>query len=531
MSRDEVSELREQVARLRAERDAMTRVGSLLFRPSAEEGVAQELLRGLVPVPVQDAELSVIQGGSGPNRREHLLFEGDNLASLSALSVTHAGSIDVIYIDPPYNTGNTHFVYNDKFSSTRGDRHSNWCAFMWPRLLLARDLLAEDGFMAVSISSVEVARLRLLCDEVFGESNFVADLIWRKNHSHGLARKDIANIIDHILIYRKSPATSFTRRAVDTTTRYRLEDENLPIYGRYSLARADVNSIAYDPAFDYPVEMNGTTYYAGGVSEEQWRKRLATAVPGRTGYPRWARSKAALQREIERGFIVERKGHLTKKVYERLDATGAVIPQRTVPRDDLLETITDTEGKLVPSITSQERNMLIPTTRLAALELRSIFGRGEVAFSYPKPTGLLKYLVNMHPNRDATVLDFFAGSGSTGHAVVDLNHEDGGQRTFILCTNNEGEAPDGTGGIARTVTAERLRRVLTGQWAIPRADTTRAYPDDDLHYYRMQMVAPAEVDSDTLFATFGFDAPTKVYSDGIIAGVKALSDRGALRRL
>ena len=104
-----------------------------------------------------------------------------------------------------------------------------------------------------------------------------------------------------------------------------------------------------------------------------------------------------------------------------------------------------------------------------------------------------------------------------------------GALAFLRSAFSQLRAPDGTGGIARTVTAERLRRVLTGQWAIPRADTTRAYPDDDLHYYRIQMVAPAEVDSDTLFAAFGFDTPAGVYSDGIMAGVKALSDRGALR--
>ena len=378
------------------------------------------------PVLVEVPERAIISDDAeAPN---HILIEGDNLEALTALSYTHTGKIDVIYIDPPYNTGNKDFSYNDTFiDRENGYRHSMWLSFMDKRLEISKNLLSSRGTIFISIDDNELSQLKLLCDEIFGERNFIACPVRRRRKSQANLSKNISTIHEYVLIYRKN-----------------IEHELNKVE-----ANLDLDSFKNpdnDPRGPYttmPCTNRGGTKYSvvtptGNVIEDEWRFKKQTYdqlfEDNRIVFPRGGKGKPRYKL-----FLSEKQ-------------RGGVIPNSWW---DELES--NQEG--------------------AAL-LKQILG--EDAFSNPKPVGLITFIEKLSTLKDSTILDFFAGSGTTLHATMQLNAEDGGHRRCILATNNEN-------GICENVTYERNRRVIQG-YTTPKGEKVPGLTRNNLRYYKTKFV-------------------------------------------
>ena len=378
------------------------------------------------PVLVEVPERAIISDDAeAPN---HILIEGDNLEALTALSYTHTGKIDVIYIDPPYNTGNKDFSYNDTFiDRENGYRHSMWLSFMDKRLEISKNLLSSRGTIFISIDDNELSQLKLLCDEIFGERNFIACPVRRRRKSQANLSKNISTIHEYVLIYRKN-----------------IEHELNKVE-----ANLDLDSFKNpdnDPRGPYttmPCTNRGGTKYSvvtptGNVIEDEWRFKKQTYdqlfEDNRIVFPRGGKGKPRYKL-----FLSEKQ-------------RGGVIPNSWW---DELES--NQEG--------------------AAL-LKQILG--EDAFSNPKPVGLITFIEKLSTLKDSTILDFFAGSGTTLHATMQLNAEDGGHRRCILATNNEN-------GICENVTYERNRRVIQG-YITPKGEKVPGLTRNNLRYYKTKFV-------------------------------------------
>lgn len=406
------------------EKDINGKKYGLVFEEHRE--AVDELLENNVPVLIEDEGLKIDNSG-----QQNFLIEGDNLASLKLLEKTHKGAIDLIYIDPPYNTGNKDFVYDDTFVGDDDKfRHSKWLSFMERRLKIAKKLLSSNGILFISIDDNEYAALKVLCDTIFSESNYVATLPRRTINSGKHDSTAITISHDYVLLYsplgKSIKLKQKIKSAEEKQSLYNLTDEHLETRGRYYITQLNKNSIQYSDSLNYPiVAPNGEEIWpGGGFEDKQWV---------------WRWSKAKFQWGLENGFIVFKKNTKTQKYkvytksYENVDKDGNIII-RTNPNTSL-------------DFTGNEY-----TNFNATPELEKIMGAKKL-FDYPKPILLIKSLLSLLNMNAYTALDFFAGSGTTGHAVMQLNAEDGGNRKFILCTNNENN-------ICRDVTYERIKRVI-----------------------------------------------------------------------
>ena len=386
------------------------------LRPKADEGVSEETTGNLI-------------------------IEGDNLEVLKLMQKAYLGKIKMIYIDPPYNTGND-FVYEDNFADplagyleqtgqtvdgkrlstnteTAGRYHSNWLSMMYPRLTLARNLLREDGVIFISIDDNEVANLRKICDEVFGEDNHIADFIWKSKSGGANDSGDVAVDHEYVVCYCRShnnPVLTLDPGAV-ATTNYNLSDEK----GRYALRRLDQQNLQYSQSMDYDlVGPSGKIY------------RLTHKDPANPNAI-WRWSKEKVKKDIDQ--LVFKGDFVYTKFYEQ-------------------------SGGKPRSLLVDER---FGRTRSGSAELYELFG-GAV-FDNPKPVRLLSTFVAIGDTSEALILDFFAGSGTTAHAVLEMNEEDGGNRKFILVQLPEVVDDDSAAakaGFANIVeiTKERVRRVI-----------------------------------------------------------------------
>ena len=410
------------------------------------------------PVLVEVPERAILSDDAeAPN---HILIEGDNLEALTTLSYTHAGKIDVIYIDPPYNTGNKDFIYNDSFVDKEdGYRHSKWLSFMNKRLKIAKNLLSDKGVIFISIDDNEQAPLKQLCDEIFGERNFVAKFDWRKKTGANDA-KDIAVITESILLYSNSKVLAVEREIWNrdegsrNMKRFKFSDEFVETRGKYYLDTLDRGGLQYSDSMNYGIEApDGGMIYPNGRSEFvndgwiwKWGKDKV----------KWGLENKFLE------FVKSKKSSGSKytikyKVYENVD----------------------NEGNIRKKVGRAFTNLILePINQQGNSELMALFG--EVPFSNPKPLGLLQYLLNTIVIKDVTVLDFFAGSGTTLHATMQLNAKDGGHRQCILVTNNEN-------GICENVTYERNRRVIQG-YITPKGEKVPGLTRNNLRYYKTKFV-------------------------------------------
>lgn len=354
------------------------------------------------------------------NGAYNFLLEGDNLHSLYLLEKTHRGKIDVIYIDPPYNTGSKDFVYDDEFVVKEdGFRHSKWLSFMAERLRIAKKLISNNGFIFISIDDSEVAQLKLLCNEIIGENNFRGQIVRGTGTPTGQGNAIISNEIDYILVYAISNTAFFNGLPFDDKSSkiYNLEDE----YGHY-LLRPLRKTGGEDKREDRP-----TMYYPVFAPDGT---EVFPVAP--SGYDSRWRCQESTYLKLEKEHRIEwKKDKSGWKVYQKFYLEG-----RTKQAGNLW---TDIEGN-----------------KKATIIVKNIFG--ENVFSFPKSVELISRILQIAGNKNSIILDFFAGSGTTGQAVMELNKQDGGNRRFILCTNNENN-------ICEEVTYQRLKTVITGKRA------------------------------------------------------------------
>lgn len=357
---------------------------------------------------------------------DNVIVHGDNLRALKALLPTHAGKVKCIYIDPPYNTGNEGWAYNDNVSSPmlqewlgktvdREDltRHDKWCCMMLPRLRLLREFLTDDGAIFVSIDDNEVHRLRCLMDEVFGEENFVANVIWEKVYSPKSSARHFSENHDHVVTYARSLG------------RFRLR-----LLPRTEEANARYSNPDDDPRGDWkPGDLSARNFYSKGTYAITCPAGRAISGPPPGNYWRISREKLS-----------------------ELDADNRIWwgeDRNQVPA--LKRFLAEVKQGMVPETIWSYAD--VGHTQDAKRTLMDVFGKDLPDFTTVKPVELIQRILQLATDKDSLVMDSFAGSGTTAHAVLALNKQDGGNRRFVLV---EGEA------YADTITAERVRRVIKG---------------------------------------------------------------------
>lgn len=366
--------------------------------------------------------------GQKPSLDDNLIIHGDNLEALKALLPTYAGKVDCIFIDPPYNTGNEGWCYNDNVRSPLMkewlkksanpvdkedlERHDKWLCMMWPRLSLLYDLLSDNGLIFVTIDDNEQARLRSLMDEIFGEDRFVANVVWQKAYSPRMDAQGFSRDHDHVIVYARGAVSQPIKVVHD----YESQDNGREVVRLRSWRKEGSSSLRSDrPNLWYPL----------------------TAPDGSNVFPikpngtegRWRGDKDYFDALVKKGKIewLERDGNWSVYVRQKVETTKPRPPSTWWP------------------------STFAGHNHDAAEEVKRIMGVG--AFQTPKPVELLRRLLEFSTTEESVILDSFAGSGTTAHAVLEANKKDNGKRRFILVECEE---------YADSLTAERVRRVING---------------------------------------------------------------------
>ena len=376
--------------------------GLYFDRKATPEDIVEEC-KVKIPILERESILDINHEGI-----DHILVEGDNFHVLSALNMvdSQTGLVDLIYIDPPYNTGNKDFVYKDRFmSKDDGYFHTTWLNFMEKRLILARNLLKESGAILISIDEHEFAQLKLLCDSVFGEKNFVEVFVYdKKSAPKGVPPKNmVASVHEYILCYAKDN-------------------------DKFSFVGIPRSKTGWSNPDNDPRGLWRNTNIKSTVSDKTYE--VVDPSTGNTFVDTWACSEDTMKRYIEEGRIIfpkNKTGQVRIKEYYN-EMTNPNIPIKT------------SLGLFDGQWNTEMLNKLLNGKK----------------FNNPKHLNLMKLIIGAAANSNAIIMDFFAGSGTTGHAVLELNKEDEGNRKFILCTNNENN-------IMHNVCYPRLKTVITGE--------------------------------------------------------------------
>ncbi len=384
-----------------------------------------------VPFKVLERQYSFDENGQHEedNGSENMIIHGDNLEALKSLLPKYEGRVKCIYIDPPYNTGNENWVYNDNVNDPRilkwlgevvgkeGEdlsRHDKWLCMMYPRLKLMQRLLSENGVIFISIDDNEVKYLRLILDEIFGSNCFVHELIWKNKYGPGAFTRGVGNVHEYILCYSKQPLLTIAAPlSEEEIKRYKQTDDKEPIRGGFITQPLATRSKDDRPNLVYPVYYNG---------EEIWPDK------------QWIWEKSRLYKAIEKDEVVfnnqSGKWSVRFKQYLR-----------------------DENGKM--RLGKPISILVGPYNQDGSKEIEELFG--SRVFNNPKPKELIKYLFsfvfNEDESSDGIYLDCFAGSGTTAHAVLELNQQDQGTRKFILIE---------MGDYADKITTEREKKVIKG---------------------------------------------------------------------
>jgi adenine-specific DNA-methyltransferase len=431
--------------------------------------LVEEKLRNSLPVLREVDQMKIENGSHAPN---HFIVEGDNLHALTCLTFTHTDKIDVIYIDPPYNTGNKDFVYNDKFVD-KDDlyKHSKWLSFISKRLKIAKSLLKNTGVIFISIDDNEQAQLKLLCDEIFGEINFIGNMIWsagKKNDS-----KYISNSHEYILAYFKNKEEIKSNK---TTWRIRKEGIDKIYSFASKFLKESKNNFDEaskklkkwfkelpddDPAKRHKhysnIDQNGV-FFADNISWPGGGGPKYEILHPTTGKPVKVPSRGWVYSSKERMDEIIKDG----KVYFGND-------ENSVPT--LKSYLKDREYEVPYSV-------LYKDGRASTKYLREILG-GDY-FNNPKDHEIILKLIEISSNPDSVILDFFAGSGTTLHSTMELNEQDGGRRKCILITNNENN-------IAEKVTYKRNKNIIYG-YRNSNGDSIKGLRNNNLRYYQCDFV-------------------------------------------
>lgn len=413
------------------------------------------MMRDNIPVFTEVPEREIT---AAPGQGYNFILEGDNLHSLRLLEKTHKGRIDVIYIDPPYNRGKKDdFVYEDNYVvGEDGFRHSKWLSFMSERLKYAYSLLSETGVIFISIDENEFAQLKLLCDEIFSEKAFIECIVWNKRVPKN--DKGIGNIHEYIMLYARNPDFKYKfmmikdgleqigelihdckkkQLSIEETekqlkklykkgkfdraiTLYNSVDENYRIWGKINMSWPNGNT--FGPRYDV---LHPITKKPVQVPDRGWR---------------W--SYDTFKRVVDYDHTVER--------FDGSYMCGGIWFSKD-------ENMQPSSIKYLDEVNRMLLRSIISLKSDGGIELEKFFGQ-KSTFAYPKSVSLIKLLIDSitYNNKNAIILDFFAGSGTTAQAVLELNAEDGGMRRFILCTNNENN-------ICENVTYPRVKTVITGK--------------------------------------------------------------------
>lgn len=401
--------------------------------------VVEERLRDELPILTEVPERAIIsEDKDAPN---HILIEGDNLEALATLAYTHEGKIDIIYIDPPYNTGNNDFIYNDSYVDKEDSyRHSKWLSFMSRRLRIAKKLLSDYGVIFISIDDNEQADLKILCDSIFMPSNFCGQFIWRKKSGGGQTDRYFVTEHEYILVYQATNKFCWKDIQIEKSRKnYKYQDEK----GSYNLIKLEKwGSSAHKedrPSMYFPIKNpDGEDFYP-------------VAPDGKAG--RWRVGVKKMQTLIKDNLIEWRNGIPYEKDY-----------------------YSETEVK---TKTQKSRSILynVGETGDGSNLLTNIFREKDV-FQNPKPLSLIKELISH--NSANYILDFFSGSGTTLHATMQLNAEDGGNRQCILITNNENN-------ICENITYKRNQLVINGYTDLNNEEVP-GLTKNNLRYYRTGFV-------------------------------------------
>jgi len=383
---------------------------------------------------------------TGKDNVTHVLIEGDNYHTLSVLNYTHEKSVDLIYIDPPYNTGNDDFIYNDRYIDIEDPyRHTKWLSFMDKRLRLVKPLLKKSGVIFISIDDNELAHLKLLCDDIFGEANLIGLVTVAKGTTTGQDAKHFGSSADYLLVYAMP---NFALGKIELSEKDKRRFTRKDDKGNYSILqwrktgngdrREDRPNLYYPIAGPdgKPVHPIGPTGY-----ESRWRGDLKRFKQfDKLKMVEWIQMDDGWRPYIK--YYLEGRGKAPSNLW------------------------TDLEGN-----------------KKATIELKEFFG--ERVFTNPKPTDLIKRCISLSNAVDPLVLDFFAGSGTTAQAVLDLNSQDDGNRRFILCTNNENN-------ICSDVCYPRIQKMIKGYRNSKGEDTEVL--GGNLKYYTTSFVPAAPTD-------------------------------------
>ena len=436
-----------------------------------------------VPFRVLERQYSFDEMGkhTEDNGSDNMIIHGDNLEALKALLPQYEGRVKCIYIDPPYNTGNEKWCYNDNVNDPHiqkwlgevvgkeGEdltRHDKWLCMMYPRLMLLQKLLADDGAIFISIDDNELYNLKSICDEIFGASSFVSNISWQRTYSTRNDSKGIVNEVEHILVYSKQPGWNPNKlpRTAEMDAIYKNPDNDSRPWASdnpYAPGAATHQGMVY--AIQHPFDgrllypSNGRCWTFGqeqmleymnawanyelrdlhdekeraaicGISELDVRKEVKAIMLSDSLDIASKRAQSVLERGSWPRFYFTKggKGGIRRKTY--LENVGGKLPTNFWPYTE------------------------VGHTDEAAKQIKAIFG-GEATFDTPKPSRLIEFVLKIASSEDALILDSFAGSGTTAHAVLNMNKADGGHRKFILVE---------MGDYADTTTAERVKRVIHG---------------------------------------------------------------------
>lgn len=462
----------------------------------------EERLRDELPVLHEVKERFI--NSDAPDAPNHILIEGDNLEALTTLSYTHEGKIDVIYIDPPYNTGNKDFAYYDDFEDEYRQipyvdkedsyRHSKWLSFMSKRLKIAKRLLSYKGVIFISIDDNEQANLKLLCDEVFGGDKFVSNIIWQKNYASKNNSQGIPAATEYLITYSKIQDWTPKRlaRTEEMDSKYKNPDNDVASWRSdnpcapgavshqgmvYAIQHPFTGELLYPyngACWRYQQDdllkiMNGwCKYELKDLNDDENRARICGITPDkiRKGVKGIVLSESLEESKLQAEMILHR-GQWPKYYFTKNGKGG--IARKTY--------LTKVEGRMVTSFWPHTE---VNHTDGAKKELKEIFN-SEIPFDTPKPISLVKRIGEIASQSDSTILDFFAGSGTTLHATMQLNAEDGGHRQCILVTNNENNICEG-------VTYERNKRVING-YTTPKGVEVEGLKNNRLRYYKTDFIS------------------------------------------